>query len=211
MALEVEIIRHAMRNASSFKSKHASDLDQVKNHVRRHINHTRTSICASRERMKGATVEKVGSSEIPRLDRFLSGIRVHETDMIHELSRKSLDLDGKEFVSGEWIFPEQKSKKYMLFLHGGAYVFMEAETHRNITVSMARKLGLNVLSVDYRLAPEYAFPGKKTFHIKSLLLVAGLFDAVSAYFYLIKTKGCKGSDIMIAGKIHFLYRMNFFR
>ena len=46
----------------------------------------------------------------------------------------------------------------MIFYHGGGFVFGDIETHAALCAEMARTLGLPVLSVEYRLAPEHRWP-----------------------------------------------------
>jgi len=46
----------------------------------------------------------------------------------------------------------------MVFFHAGGYVFGSIETHESFCRLMTRETGCLVLSVGYRLAPEYRFP-----------------------------------------------------
>ena len=46
----------------------------------------------------------------------------------------------------------------LVFYHGGGWVIGDLETHDSLCAEMARQLGMTVLSVDYRLAPEHKFP-----------------------------------------------------
>lgn len=46
----------------------------------------------------------------------------------------------------------------MIFYHGGGWVIGDLETHDPLCAEIARTLGMTVLSVDYRLAPEHKFP-----------------------------------------------------
>jgi len=46
----------------------------------------------------------------------------------------------------------------VLFFHGGGWVFGNLGTHHSLCADIALHLGLRVVSVDYRLAPEHPFP-----------------------------------------------------
>lgn len=59
----------------------------------------------------------------------------------------------------------------VLFFHGGGWVFGNLSTHNSLCADIADRLGLRVLAVDYRLAPEHPFP-------------AGLEDCLAAAEWL---------------------------
>lgn len=46
----------------------------------------------------------------------------------------------------------------MVFYHGGGWVIGDLETHDPLCAEVARVLGITVVSIDYRLAPEHPFP-----------------------------------------------------
>ncbi len=71
----------------------------------------------------------------------------------------------------------------LLYLHGGAYIFGSASTHRRFAAKLAEDNLLTAYSIDYRLAPEHPFP-------------AAIDDALTAYQALI---GRGISNITIAG------------
>lgn len=62
----------------------------------------------------------------------------------------------------------------VLYLHGGGYFFGSPQTHRPLTLGMARAARAPVWALDYRLAPEHRYP-------------AALEDAVAAYRWLVRS------------------------
>ncbi|MFW9951218.1 MAG: alpha/beta hydrolase [Candidatus Thorarchaeota archaeon] len=89
-------------------------------------------------------------------------------------------------IPAEWVIPPDKVKGHViLYLHGGGWILGSPLTCRRITATIAEATNLKVLSLDYRLAPEYPFP-------------IPLEDCVSAYKWLLST-GFKGDHIIIAG------------
>ncbi|MFI1364866.1 alpha/beta hydrolase [Streptomyces griseochromogenes] len=72
----------------------------------------------------------------------------------------------------------------LLWFHGGFYVFGSARTSAGLASDVARRTRMKVISVDYRLAPEYPFP-------------AALDDALAAYRALLGETG-SGNPARIA-------------
>jgi len=57
--------------------------------------------------------------------------------------------------------PHQASKEAgptLVYLHGGGFVTCSVESHEGIARRMASGSGYRVISVDYRLAPQFAYP-----------------------------------------------------
>jgi acetyl esterase/lipase len=73
----------------------------------------------------------------------------------------------------------------VLYLHGGAYYFGSPETHRAVTVELARASESAVFTLDYSLAPEHPFP-------------AALNDTLHAYRSLL-ARDIAPSSIVFAG------------
>ncbi|MDQ8037763.1 MAG: alpha/beta hydrolase [Pedobacter sp.] len=95
---------------------------------------------------------------------------------------------SRGLLRGEWLEAldtEQESRRVVLYLHGGAYIAGSARTHRPLTAELARSSGARVLALDYRQAPDHAWP-------------AWLDDALGAYQQLIKA-GSRPQDIVLAG------------
>lgn len=88
----------------------------------------------------------------------------------------------------EWLIP--LSRKFhdastIFYLHGGGYSAGSTITHRALGASIAKKSGVRVLLLEYRLAPEHPFP-------------AALEDAVATYQWLLE-QGCPPERIAFAG------------
>ena len=79
--------------------------------------------------------------------------------------------DCVQGIPAEWFHtlgaPEDE---LILYFHGGAYMAGSIESTRPLAVDFAQATGRNVLSFEYRLAPEYPFP-------------AALEDALCMYRY----------------------------
>jgi epsilon-lactone hydrolase len=89
-------------------------------------------------------------------------------------------------LNAEWLTPADSADgKVMLYLHGGAYVFGNCTTHRQLVSYLARACGVRALLPEYRLAPEHPFP-------------AAVDDAVAVYRALLEA-GYSAEDMVIAG------------
>ena len=89
-------------------------------------------------------------------------------------------------VPCEWVsWPNGRTDKALLYLHGGGYVFGGPNSHRELVARIAQACDVKALLVDYRLAPENPFP-------------AAVEDAFSAYKWLLD-QGYSEQDIFVAG------------
>ncbi|HEY2550456.1 MAG TPA: alpha/beta hydrolase [Streptosporangiaceae bacterium] len=74
----------------------------------------------------------------------------------------------------------------VLYFHGGVYVVGDAFQAAGLASQVGRRTGAKVISVDYRLAPEYPYP-------------AAVDDALAAYEALLRD-GAAPSDVAFAGE-----------
>ena len=80
-------------------------------------------------------------------------------------------------------------KMVMLFFHGGGFCIGDVDTHHEFCHAVCEQTGWPVVSVDYRLAPEYPAP-------------TALRDCITAYAWLAKncqSLGATPSRIVLAG------------
>lgn len=95
-------------------------------------------------------------------------------------------LEYKNFVI-EVVKPEVNPRhRVILQLHGGGYIGPMKNIYRKFAARYSRiSRGAMVVTIDYRVAPEYPFP-------------AALDDAVAAYEWIVN-QGFKENDIIVAG------------
>ena len=78
--------------------------------------------------------------------------------MTEPYAHRSEAIEG---VPVDWFASTEadlESSRVILHLHGGSYFCGTPETNASMIVPVARRTGLPVVSVDYRLAPEHPFP-----------------------------------------------------
>jgi acetyl esterase len=69
----------------------------------------------------------------------------------------------------------------MLYMHGGGWVVGSIETHDPFCRLLCDAAGIQILAIDFRLAPEYPFP-------------AGLNDSLAAWHWLVENAHEIGGD-----------------
>ena len=91
-------------------------------------------------------------------------------------------------VHGDWLKVKgnTNTEKVILFLHGGAFQTGSSLSRRSLACRLALASGINVFSIDYRLAPEWKYP-------------AGLTDGSTAFLWLIR-QGYKAENIFLFGE-----------
>jgi monoterpene epsilon-lactone hydrolase len=89
-------------------------------------------------------------------------------------------------VKGEWVRVEASDpKRLILYFHGGGFVAGSPESCRPLVARLCEAAQASAFSLQYRLAPEFAFP-------------AGLRDAIDAYRNLLQ-RGIAARSIVLAG------------
>lgn len=115
----------------------------------------------------------------------------HSQDQVGALLGNSRDILLREVkiqgMDGEWVCVNRAHmKKYViLYCHGGGYSTGSHIYARTLTTKLAASTSMDVLSFDYRLAPEHPYP-------------AATEDAMKAWDYLMLL-GYGARDVIIAG------------
>ena len=115
----------------------------------------------------------------------------HSQDQVGALLGNSKELSVRNVkikdMDGEWVSVNRAHmKKYViLYCHGGGYSTGSCLYARTLTTKLAESTSMDVLSFDYRLAPEHPYP-------------AATEDAMKAWDYLMLL-GYGARDVIIAG------------
>lgn len=102
----------------------------------------------------------------------------------------SIPTSGGHHVAARlWAASTAPGLPVLLYLHGGGFVIGDLDTCDAMCRSVAAQSGVAVLAIDYRLAPEHAYP-------------AGLDDAWDTLQWLVRegaAHGLDGSRLAVAG------------
>lgn len=98
---------------------------------------------------------------------------------------RHVDADG---VEAELMWPARLhhpiGRRVILFIHGGGFYSGSIRSHSLLAGSLAKAASSDVLLIDYRRTPEYAYP-------------AQVNDALSAYRYLLDSGYSNGNIILV--------------
>ncbi|TPX38037.1 hypothetical protein SmJEL517_g00040 [Synchytrium microbalum] len=121
------------------------------------------------------------------IEKSLAGIEIREVQ-VPRISAPGLEATPTGSVAAEFVAETgsafDTSLPHILYVHGGGYTLFSKESHRPITMRLA-KHGIRVLSVSYRLAPEHPYP-------------AAIVDAYACFKFLIAS-GVPASRIVVSG------------
>jgi acetyl esterase/lipase len=97
-----------------------------------------------------------------------------------------IEVVSEDGISAEWnYYKDAKNDHILIYIHGGGHIMGSVNTHRLYTLAIAKLTNLRVLSINYRLAPEYPHP-------------AALNDCVSVYKWILSL-GFKPNKVIISG------------
>jgi acetyl esterase len=77
---------------------------------------------------------------------------------LHSVEDAVASFAGSSVPVRVYTSEQRDTQKVLLYFHGGAFFSGSLETHDAVARSLAKSTGYRVVSVSYRLAPEYAYP-----------------------------------------------------
>jgi len=102
------------------------------------------------------------------------------------LVREDIEVNGVKAYFYRDPERDRDQSKVLLYIHGGAFICGNGNYARFVGFNVGNKLGLPVLTVEYRLGPEHKMP-------------ACLDDVYSFYHWLLEERGYKPKDIVVCG------------
>jgi epsilon-lactone hydrolase len=147
---------------------------------------------AAREFAKSEGIPVENAIEMKGDWNLILGLNRFTTEYIGDFQKNYIPeiVISKKFkikeVNAEWtIVPNSREERAFLYFFGGGYIMGSLSASSYIRYLLGRYTGVNVLGIDYSLAPEMPFP-------------AALDDAISSYEWLL-SNGYNAQNIIIGG------------
>jgi monoterpene epsilon-lactone hydrolase len=131
--------------------------------------------------------QKASASQVPltlaeRRASFAPGGRVHPVPEDVQVTRVTAGRAPAYWLAAPGVVPG----RVLLFLHGGGYELGSLRSDGELAARLGRAGRIQVLFVEYRLAPEHPFP-------------AAIDDVVAAWRWLRTDQGLNARSIAVAG------------
>ena len=138
------------------------------------------------KRMHGV-VENTDIEKHRQSQDYFGALLGSNKDVLTDVLEIPAQLKGEQLLHGEWNYVNRAhmKKDVILYCHGGGYSTGSSLYARTLTGKLAMSTSMDVLSFDYRLAPEHPYP-------------AATQDAMRVWNYLMLL-GYGARDIILAG------------
>jgi acetyl esterase/lipase len=120
--------------------------------------------------------------------RVLNAVNLYFKPLYNAMDHKFV-VDGREIPVRVFHPGKVESGRILVFFHGGGWVTGNIDSYTKVCANMANQTGHTVISVDYRLAPEYPFPAG----------VEDCYYAVKELFLNLDLLHFKSDDITLIG------------
>lgn len=135
---------------------------------------------AMRLALKALSYQEMDLKKNYKLKRQLTNVAHPFIRPLYQMWDHKVSLIDHDIPVRIYIPPEEKAvNKILLFFHGGGWVTGNIDSYTVVCSNMAKQTGHIVISVDYRLAPEYPFPAapEDCYSVtREIFLDAALFD-----------------------------------
>lgn len=111
------------------------------------------------KRKMGSPVTCEGSPEEGRAQYRKDVLPLSAGYKVENIINFSIPFNNREIPVRHYIpYKENQIPALIVYFHGGGYVIGDMDTHDDICRLICKNSGMQVLSVDYRLAPESPYP-----------------------------------------------------
>jgi len=139
--------------------------------------------------------DSIGQSDL--LDSQLDGSKASASKLYSGPTRKlvadkSMAIPEMQAIMKDWITDDEKKyfEQIIIHIHGGGFIGTSSSCHQVYLRKWAKKLGIPIFTIEYRLAPQTTFPFLVNDCIRSYVWILT---------YLEQILGCNVKKIIIAG------------
>ena len=148
-------------------------------------------LAAMLEAFKDAPPMDFVNMPVPEIRKLMAQMPFPPADLpMHEVRELSMTGGAGQPMKARLYRPDDvPAAPVMVFFHGGGWCIGTLDSHDSLCRHLARLLSMNVVSVDYRLAPEHVFPAAQD-------------DAYAATRWVADHAAqlhCDASQLMVAG------------
>lgn len=93
-----------------------------------------------------------------KVNRIANKVMHPSIKLLYQIWDHTVNADGYEIPVRIFMPKIKRSNEVIIFFHGGGWVTGDIESYTSTCALLAENTGRRVISVDYRLAPEYPFP-----------------------------------------------------
>ena len=117
-------------------------------------------LAAMLEAFKDAPPMDFVNMPVPEIRELMAQMPFPPADLpMHEVRELSMTGGAGQPMKARLYRPDDVPvAPVMVFFHGGGWCIGTLDSHDSLCRHLARLLSMNVVSVDYRLAPEHVFP-----------------------------------------------------
>jgi acetyl esterase len=106
-------------------------------------------------KLKPSSIRRANTKLWPRQKRLAE----YPSPSMHQVKNLNISVrDGAEIPVRIYRPSNSENLKTIVFYHGGGFVLRNLDSHDDLCRRIAKKTGALVISVGYRLAPEFKFP-----------------------------------------------------
>jgi acetyl esterase len=111
------------------------------------------------DRYRGPTFKEMGVEKARASFASSTAVVDIKAEQVTQVDDWTIQLPGRKLRLRRYAHQHSPLlQPAMLYLHGGGFTIGSVGTHDNLCRSLAKRSGVMVLSLDYRLAPEHPFP-----------------------------------------------------
>ncbi|WP_256203043.1 alpha/beta hydrolase [Paenibacillus pini] len=132
-----------LNHVGGITMQHSSSIEQLST-IKAFLKQTNNNIGKSVEELRNEMVQ--ASAKLPKLPNVVfQKIEIGP-------------INGEWVTAGDLVTEKEDEQQVILYFHGGGFFTGSCEIYRDLAARIAQSSGVRVLTLEYRLAPEFLYP-----------------------------------------------------